>query len=167
MTCSVRSRSKLRLPGRFFGWIFLLAGLLLLGLVLFRDARLALFGVRGEGVVEHVKVTHTSSHQASNGKPGKRSPSYTLTVAHQPPGALEPVRFKTNSTYGHVHELGHVVPLVYFPAKPSSAQINTARQLWLPLMTGAVFSILLLGLGWFILARSRQLKVLHEDALTV
>ncbi|MCB1094703.1 MAG: DUF3592 domain-containing protein [Verrucomicrobiae bacterium] len=147
------------------GFIFLAAGLFFLGATLLGEARLAVFGEKTEGVV--TKVTSRVSYSSSPRKKGESHASYqdrsgpsvtyvlsvAFTTAHGSPEA-----FDTVSTWGHEMKEGDTVEVVYLPKHPATAEIYSARQLWLPLAVGSVVTLTTLGIGGMLIRKGIRRK---------
>lgn len=130
-----------------FGLLLLLMGTFFLSVVVFRDAPVALFGIKAGAVVE--KVTEEPRRTTSRNS----GPSHRLHLLFTLPDG-EPARFDSLSTWGLTLQAGDEVPIIYRPGPPLHAEVYSARQLWLPLATGTVVSTICLLGGYFIL-RSR------------
>jgi hypothetical protein len=48
---------------------------------------------------------------------------------------------KTLGTFHTAAAVGDTHPIIYLPSQPENAKIYSARQLWLPMTVGTVFSI--------------------------
>lgn len=138
VTGSSRTRRPRRL-GAWLSWLLVLFGAALLSLLILRDARLALLGEREvEGLVMEPAD-------------GQRFSQKRFEVTFQPKQG-DRVTFPTASTCGSKFEPGQVVPVVYLASHPERAQIDTARQVWLPLAAGGLFSSGMLGAGLLMIA---------------
>ncbi len=129
-----------------FGLLLLLMGAFFSGVVAFRDAPLALFGLRTGAVVE--KVTEEPNHTSR-----KSRPSYRLHLLFTLPNG-ESARFDSLSTWGHTLQAGDEVAIIYRPGPPLRGEVYSARQLWLPLATGTIASAVCL-LGGYAILRHR------------
>jgi hypothetical protein len=128
-------------------------GIILLALALtgvislsLKEYRLALFGERSEGVVTRVEKVTTSNGSDGYYRNGRRTGvkhGSDLTFMYidftTPAGQARQVKtlatFQTPATVGDAH------PMIYLPAQPETAKIYSARQLWLPMTVGTLFSI--------------------------
>lgn len=146
-----------------FGIILLAAGIFFLGAVIWNQGRLALFGKRADGVVrEIIETTHTSATSRREGeslqsyreRSRRKSTRYTLRVQFVPEGGT-PAEFSTTSTFGHDIAEGGKVRVVYLPGNPAGAEIDSAKQLWLPMAVGLTVSAVCLGGGVFLLWRKQ------------
>jgi hypothetical protein len=150
----------------FAGWALLIGGLLFLTSAV-NQTRLPLFGKKTEGVI--TKIEEKTSYSNVSRRDGESresyrersrrqgtSTSYFCLVRYTPEGA-EPVEFKTRSTFGHDSKEGDAVPVIYLPSNPMNAEINTAKQVWMPLAIGYNVSLVCIGLGWFLLKLKRAI----------
>ena len=115
-----------------------------------KEYRLALFGERSQGVVSRVEKVTTS-----NGSDGRYRNGWRTGVKHgseltfmymdftTPDGQARHV--KTLATFHTAAAVGDSHPMIYLPAQPETAKIYSARQLWLPMTVGTLFSI---GCSW-------------------
>lgn len=142
-----------------FGIILLVAGVFFLGAVIWNQGRLALFGKRADGVVQEIiETTQTSAASRREGeslqsyreRSRRKSTRYTLRVQFVPEGGA-PAEFSTTSTFGHDIMEGGKVRVVYLPGDPAGAEIDSAKQLWLPMAVGFVVSAVCLGGGTVLL----------------
>ena len=140
-------------------WVLLVAGAFFLSVVIFKDLRLALFGKPADGVITKIteRVSSGGSGRQRQGESDaayrerKRRVgiSYDMHVRYTPEGG-EPVEFKTSSTFGHEHKAGDSVKLIYLPSNPMRAEVNTTKQVWLPIGVGFLVSAFCLFGGWFL-----------------
>jgi hypothetical protein len=117
----------------------LVAGVFFLGCVTWNQFRLAVFGKATDGVVVEGK----------EGEPERirhRGGSQRYTVRFTPENG-EPVEFKTSSTFGTELKWGDAVKVIYMPKNPTTAEIYSAKQLWLPMMVGLFVGTTCLGGG--------------------
>jgi hypothetical protein len=146
------------------GYALLVFGLFFLSVAVFKDLRLALFGARSEG--EIVRITEKVSRSDAKRRPGeslesfrkrdKGGISYILTLRFTPQGGA-PIEIDTRATWGLAEKVGDRVPVIYLPQSPRRAEINTVKQVWLPLATGFTVSALcLFGGGWIVRAARRR-----------
>lgn len=139
---SISLSRKLR-AHKAVGWVLIALGGLFVVSVLARDARLVVFGKKTEGV-----VLNAGADSARNSK-------YALSFRLE--NGTE-AKFQTSPTWGSRHRPGDTVPIVYLPGDPSRAEINTMRQLVLPMATGMVASSLCLAAGVCLLAWFRRVE---------
>lgn len=148
---------------RFFGILLVAAGVFFLGAVLRNPGRLVAWGARTQGEV--VEVTEKSSSSATSRREGesrqayrerrqRKSTRYFLRVRFTAADGV-PAEFTTTSTFGHVLKTGDAVGVVYLPGDPSEAEIDSSRQLWLPLATGTLLGSACLA-GGVLLLRPRR-----------
>ncbi len=138
VTGSSRTRRP-RMLGAWLSWLLILLGAALLSLLILRDARLALLGEREvEGLVLEPAAGQSFSQKR-------------FEVSFQPKQG-DKVTFRTASTCGLKFEPGQVVPVVYLASHPERAQIDSARQVWMPLAIGGLFSCGMLGAGLLMIA---------------
>jgi hypothetical protein len=142
MSITYNSRVQLGCLPPFFGWALLIAGIFFMSIALFKDTKLALLGKRTDGVVESLSPVSNST---------------MLKVRYTPEGG-QPVTFETTSTFGVELKPGDAIGVVYLKHKPQAAEINTARQLWLPLLIALSFSTACLVSGAFIIRYHRMLR---------
>jgi hypothetical protein len=136
-------------------------GLVALGLLgatslCMKEIPLALFGERSTGTVKKVEViqTSTATKWESNGSGSKRAVSrggYT-TIMHMAFTTKEgkPLEIKTTATFNTEAKVGDQHPMIYLRSKPETAKIYSAKQLWLPMIVGIIFSSVCLILGFFV-----------------
>lgn len=105
--------------------------------------RLIVFGAKTEGTVLDAK-------SAGGGK-SKYAVRFML-----PDGGE--ATFQTSSTWGSRHQAGDKVPVIYLPGNPSRAEINTMRQLVLPMAIGMVAASLCLAAGVCVIAWFRRIE---------
>jgi hypothetical protein len=146
-------------------WLMMAAGVFFFGALITHDVRLALTGQFADGVVTKVIERTTSSRSSSsNGKRQRSAPgvSYTLVVRYRPQD-MEPVEFKTSSTFGHSHKEDDAVKVIYLRSNPTMAEIYSAKQLWLPICVGFVVSTVCLYGGRLL---RRAVKAAHAPPPT-
>ncbi len=140
--------------GLFIGWALLLSGGFFLTMVVLKEGRLALFGQHTNAVVEKVtEITqsHTLSKYTSDGKRRTGDRKRTSISQVMQLGFItadgKPISFETLATFNTEAKVGDTQPIVYLPSDPMRAKIATLRQLWLPMLTGLLLSVLCLGGG--------------------
>ena len=152
---------------RFMAWV-LLAFSLICGCRLVFDARLACFGVRTEGSVTHVeaRTTYGGTTSRRSGeswaeyqrrRDRKSGTSRFATVRFTPAGGA-PREFRTRCTFGHVPNVGDLVPVLHLASDPGVAEIGTARQVWLPLSVGIGVMLGSAGLGSFLRRMAARMR---------
>lgn len=131
---------------------FILLALALTGVISLsvKEYPLALFGERSEGVVSKVEQVTTSSGSEGyyrNGKRHgfKRGSDLTFMYIDFTTSDGQARQVKTLATFHTAAAVGDTHPMIYLPAQPETAKIYSARQLWLPMTVGTVFSI---GCSW-------------------
>lgn len=146
------------------GYVLLVFGLFFLSIAIFKDLRLPLFGAHTEG--EIVRITEKVGRSDAKRRPGESLESfrkrdkggitYILTLRFTPQGGT-PIEIDTHATWGLAEKVGDRVPVIYLPQSPQRAEINTFKQVWLPLATGFTVSALcLFGGGWIVRAARRR-----------
>lgn len=133
-------RSPLRRPIAVLLLAFSVLGFVSLSL---KEYRLALFGLKAVGVVTAVEVIQTSSGSKWDRTTGKRSSrssdSTFMTLKFSTPdGQFHSV--KTLATFHTEASVGAQHAMIYLPSNPDNAKIYSARQLWLPMLIGTLFS---------------------------
>lgn len=159
------SQTQVTLFRRFIGLALL--GLALLGAtsLAMKEIPLALFGVHTTGTVKKVEVIQTSSSSqwvrvnGSSKKAIKRGGDSTFLHIDFTTQTGEPHQIETLATFNTVAKVGDQHPMVYLPSHPERAKIYSAKQLWLPLCVGSVFTLVCLLLGIFLI-RSRPTEAL-------
>ena len=154
---------------RFVSWALLLFGILCLGRLVW-DLRLAVTGSIADGAI--TKITMRTSYGGSSGRrrdgeseesyrkrTNRASTSYDLLVRFTPQGG-EPRDFQTVATFGHDAKVGDAVKVIYLPGDPGSAEIYSAKQVWLPMAVGFIVTTLCLGGGWFLRKLTKSMEVL-------
>lgn len=127
-----------------------------------KELPLALLGQHSIGRVKRVEIVRSSTGSAGTFRNGTRvgkKLGSNLTYMHlafttQDGRAME---VKTLATFNTEAKEGDEHPLIYLPSKPETAKIYSAKQLWLPMGVGIVFSTLFLTGGWF-LVRGKALQ---------
>lgn len=119
-----------------------------------KEYRLAIFGVRGTGVVDKVEVITTSSTttiNANSADPSKRRIRHgsQSTILHMTVTTQEgkTTQIKTHATFNTEAKAGDRFEMIYLPAKPDVAKICNARQFWLPMMIGTIVTGFCLMVG--------------------
>lgn len=146
------------------GYVLLAFGLFFLSVAIFKDLRLALLGATTEG--EIIRITEKVSRSYAKRRPGesleefrkrdKGGITYILTLRFAPEGG-SPVEIDTHATWGLAEKVGDRVPVIYLPGSPQGAEINTVKQVWLPLATGfTVSAFCLISGGWIVRAARRR-----------
>lgn len=142
--------SPLRRP---IACVLLALSLLGFGSLVMKEYRLALFGVKAVGVVTAVEVIQTSSASKwdRSGKRSSRSSESTFMTLQFTTPEGQSLSVKTLATFHTVARVGDQHPMIYLPSKPDNAKIYSAKQLWLPMLIGTLFSsaCLLGGLALF------------------
>jgi hypothetical protein len=157
----------------FVGILLLAAGLFFLGVVIWGPGRLAVLGRRVGGEV--VEITEKDNFIAPSRKEGERWENYrerrqrdkesgkrkitryTLHVRFTPEGGT-PTDFSTVSTSGLLFQVGDPVRVLYLPADPARAEIDSPMQLWqlwMPLGVGIAVGVGCLAGGGFLLRQER------------
>ncbi|MES2569020.1 MAG: DUF3592 domain-containing protein [Verrucomicrobiota bacterium] len=114
-----------------------------------KEIPLALFGEHSTGLVRKVETITSSSGSKRNlnGKSESRSStSYIMHLAFTTKDG-KPTEFKTTATFRTEARVGDEHPIVYLPFKPERAKIYSAKQLWLPMCVGFVFTGVCLFFG--------------------
>lgn len=141
LTISYTSTKQFNIP-KGIGWVAAAFGAFFLIVLMVKDLRLVVFGTKTQGVV-----------QPAERQPGEK---FKFTVQFKLPDGAE-TQIQTSPTWGSRHEPGEIVPIIYLPSNPSKAEINTLRQLILPMFTGMFAASLALGFGLMLIAmRSRE-----------
>ena len=147
-----------------FGWVLAALGVFFLGVAIMKDARLAFLGQHGEG--EITKVTERTSADRSSRRKGESNSSYRArkksggksyiyTVRYTPAGG-ESIEFDTLGTWRYQAKVGDRVKLIYFPEDPDGAEIDTVKQVWLPLATGLTLGTVCLVGGLMLVRVGRR-----------
>lgn len=138
---------------RFLG--FGLIGLALLGAtsLCMKEVPLALFGERSTGSVKKVEViqTSTASKWEKDGNGHLRSISRGGDSTFMHIGFTtkkgQPVEVKTQAVFNTEAKVGDQHPMIYLPSRPETAKIYSAKQLWMPMIVGFIFTAVCLLLG--------------------
>ena len=113
-----------------------------------KELPLAFFGEHAIGLVEQVEVIQTSTTSKwRHGRAESRGGSTTILHLVHKTKEGKPIQSKHTATFHTEAKAGDEHPLVYLPWHPDRAMIYSARQLWLPLTTGVIFSAICLFLG--------------------
>lgn len=139
-------------------------GLIALGLLgatslAMKEIPLALFGEHTQGTVKKVEViqTSTASKWVNVNGTSKRAVSRggdsTFMYIDFTTREGKPHEVKTLATFNTEAKVGDQHPMVYLPSHPERAKIYSAKQLWLPLCVGTVFSVVCFSLGLFLIRR--------------
>lgn len=147
---------------RTIGFVLLALGITGVISLCMKEFPLALFGERSTGVVKRVEKVTTST--GSEGKirngvrVGKKYGS-DLTFLHIDFTTKDgrAMQVKTLATFNTEAREGDQHPMIYLPSKPETAKIYSAKQLWLPMGIGIVFSTIWLIGGWLMIQRPRPL----------
>ncbi|MBL9114840.1 MAG: hypothetical protein JNJ83_07500 [Verrucomicrobiaceae bacterium] len=160
-----RSQSKV-----FFGLVSIgLIGLGLLGSwsLATKEFRLALFGHHSMATVVKVEKITTSTSSKWERKGFKkvavsRGSDLEFMTLEFDPGNGRMTQVETLATFNTEAKLGDKHPLIYLKSDPENAKIYSAKQLWLPMVVGTLFSLLCLLFGGFAarrtLAFSREIQ---------
>jgi hypothetical protein len=119
-----------------------------------KEIPLACFGERATGFVKQVEVIQTST--ASKWRYGQaESRGGSTTIMHLVHTTKEGklIESKHTATFHTEANVGDEHPLIYLPWHPERATIYSARQLWLPMIVGVIFSAFCLFLGLRCLSR--------------
>lgn len=139
-------------------------GLIALGLLgatslAMKEIPLALFGEHTQGTVKKVEViqTSTASNWVHTGRNTRKSVSRggesTFMDIDFTTKTGQPHEVRTLATFHTVAKVGDQHPMVYLPWQPERAKIYSAKQLWMPLCVGTLFSIVCFSLGLFLFRR--------------
>ena len=131
---------------RVLGIASLALGLLGVISLSLKEIPLALFGERSTGVVQRVEKITVSSGSSGYVKNGQhRGVKYgsEQTYMHIDFATKDgkPVQVKTISTFNTEARTGDRHPMIYLPWKPDTAKIYSAKQLWLPMCVGTIFTV--------------------------
>jgi hypothetical protein len=118
-----------------------------------KEIPLALFGEHSTGIVKKVEViqTSTASKWEKKGFGPKQAVSrggYT-TLMHMAFTTKDgkPIEIKTTATFNTEAKVGDEHPMIYLASKPETAKIYSAKQLWLPMCVGTVFTCVCFFIG--------------------
>ncbi len=144
----------------FFGIVLLLCGLGCIASLAYKEGRLLVSGQRTEGVVEeviekHSRSTTTKTYDYAKGKYLTKGGGVTYDMMMRFTTAQgKSVRTKISAMFGAKPAVGDRHPLLYLPANPLVAKVETFRQLWLPMCVGLTVTTLLLGgAAWLLRGR--------------
>lgn len=151
-------------PGlrRFFGVMLLLFGLLGIFSLVSKEGRLLVSGKRAEGVVEKViekvsRSTSTNTYDYAKGKYVQKGGGVTYDMMMRFTAADgQSVLAKISAMFYVVPKVGDRHPILYLPASPMTAKVESLRQFWLPMMVGVTVTSLSLGGAWWLLLRRRK-----------
>lgn len=124
-----------------------LIALALLGVtsLVMKEYRLALFGEHATGVVTKVEKITTSTGSSGTIKNGqrvgvRRGSESTFMYIDLTTKDGKVLNVKTLATFHTEAKVGDTHPMIYLPSRPETAKIYSARQLWLPMCVGTIFS---------------------------
>jgi hypothetical protein len=124
-----------------------LIALALLGVtsLVMKEYRLALFGERATGVVTKVEKITTGTGFDGTNRNGRRvgarhGGESTFMYLDLTSREGKTLNVKTLATFNTEAKVGDSHPMIYLPTKPENAKIYSAKQLWLPMCVGTVFS---------------------------
>ena len=157
---SMNTPSKPGIVSLLLGWAFLLFGLLGMFSVVTKDMRVAVFGHKASATVEKVTERHSSSSRISGDGKTRTNTSSVSRMMHLRFQTTDgkPANFETTSTFNTEAKVGDTHPILYLPGDTTRAEINTLRQLWLPMFVGTSVSCVCLGIGYLVL-RWRSLSL--------
>ncbi len=113
-----------------------------------KEIPLAFLGEHATGFVKQVEVIQTSTASKWRyGQPESRSGSTTIMHLVHTTKEGKPIESKHTATFHTEAKVGDEHELIYLPWHPQRAMIYSAKQLWLPMTTGVIFSSLCLLLG--------------------
>ena len=143
---------------RAIGIVLLALALVGVTSLIMKEYRLALFGERATGVVNRVEKITTSSGSSGTIKGGQRvgvrhGSELTFMYIDFTTKEGRALQVKTLATFNTEAKAGDSHPMIYLPTKPETAKIYSARQLWLPLCVGSVFSVVCFFGGLLLLRR--------------
>jgi len=117
--------------------------------------------------VEEITTSTSSKWEYRNGQRqavSRAAPSYFMTLAFTTKDG-KPVEVRTLATFNTEAAVGDEHPLLYMPSHPENAKISTARQLWLPMLVGILFTIGCIRLGlWLIMKKSASTNLAAGSA---
>ena len=131
-----------------------------------KEIPLALFGKPATGTVRKVEVIQTSTSSTwRNGRSEGRGGSTTLMhiVFNTQEGT--PVESRHTATFHTEARVGDEHPMIYLPWRPGNAKIFSAKQLWLPMTVGVIFSSVCGFLGQRCLRNKRIFPVPQDRAI--
>ena len=143
---------------RIIGIVLLLLAITGVVSLSLKEYRLALFGERSTGVVTKVETITTSTASDGyyrNGRLVGKKYGSDLTFLYLDFATQEgkAQHVKTLATFHTEARAGDEHPVIYLPWEPENAKIYSARQLWLPMLIGTVFSVACSFGGWKLLRR--------------
>lgn len=117
-----------------------------------KEYPLALFGERSTGIVtkvEKITVSSGSNGYIKNGqhKGIKYGSEQTYMDLDFTTKEGRPMQVKTLATFHTEAKAGDQHPMIYLPWKPETAKIYSAKQLWMPMCVGTIFTIVCLWGG--------------------
>ncbi|MES2596993.1 MAG: DUF3592 domain-containing protein [Verrucomicrobiota bacterium] len=144
----------------FFGIVLLLCGLGCIASLAYKEGRLLASGQRTEGVVEkvierHSSSTTTNSYDMAKGRYVRKGGgvTYDMMMRFTTAGG-QSVLTQISAMFGAKPAVGDRHAILYLPANPMVAKVETFRQLWLPMCVGLTVTTLLLGgSGWLLRGR--------------
>ena len=126
---------------KFLGILLLALGALGTGSLLMKEIPLALFGRHTTGLVTRVEIITTSTGSKwVHGRRESRSRSTTQMDLVYSTKEGQPLTVRTTATFRTEAKVGDHHPMVYLPWQPGNAKIYSAKQLWLPMAVGTIFS---------------------------
>jgi hypothetical protein len=140
------NKSQATILRKLFGLGLLALALLGATSLCMKEIPLALFGERATGTVTKVEVIQTSTNTKweKNGfgpeKAVSRGSYSTIMSLDFTTKDGSPVDVKTTATFHTEAKVGDTLPMVYLPSNPGNAKIYSAKQLWLPMCVGFVFT---------------------------
>jgi len=136
--------AQLRRFKAILGVVLIALGLLGFTSLIMKEWRLALFGEHSMGIVRRVEKITTSTTSTSELRNGTRKVRHgsglTFMYISFTPKDGKPVEVKTLATFRTEAKEGDTHPMIYLASHPENAKIYTAKQLWLPMIIGMVFS---------------------------
>lgn len=150
-------------------WKIVGCSLIALGLLgstslVLKEYRLALCGEHATGVVTKVETITTSTSSKWITRGGQkiaipRGGDLTFMQIAFTTQAGKQMEVETLATFHTEAAVGASHPLIYLPSKPELAKIYSAKQLWLPMIVGTLFSIGCLWLGvWRVMRQPASAK---------
>lgn len=126
-----------------------------------KEYRLALFGERSSGVVKKVETITTSTASKWITRNGvkvsvPRGGDLTFMTIDFTTKDGKEVEVETLATFHTEAKKGDTHPMIYLPSHPENAKIYSAKQLWLPMCVGTVFSIGCLLAGLWLMSKGRK-----------
>lgn len=123
-----------------------------------KEFPLALYGERSTGIVKKVEKITTSSGSSGEIRNGVRvgkkyGSELTFMYIDFTTKDRRAMQVKTLATFHTEAKEGDQHPMIYLPSKPETAKIYSAKQLWLPMCVGIVFSSASLFGGFFFVRR--------------